>query len=378
MESRNDNTRPPSHAVFTYADKDSLGYASAGDLRDSFLAEPVIRIEALERKLDTLLEADASSAIENFREVLGFLEGLTDDGKLAARLADIGRRLDEAQGVAARSLGGVGASADGDTVELTATLNDGSGETVPFPMSSETSAGAVSAAQARMIGNAAELAFRELWKSAGCSVREDADPSEMYVCNGLGMSYAEARAVYAAGVMTNDNRTNLYANCNIRTHLPHRIRTGVANCPHTFRHSRVEVVNASLLIPGDSCFLGCSRLRKVTLYSPMAANASYANAYQGCSALETLVVYGSVYARGFSLASSPLISLASLQGIIAKTQPGMAAFTVTLHPDTYAKLTGDTSNPAAAALTEEELAKWMQLPVDAADAGKNITFTTTT
>ena len=246
---------------------------------------------------------------------------------------------------------------------------DGSPEAVPidelwpFPMSSQTSAGAVTAAQARAIANAPELAFRELWKSAGCSVKEDADPSEMYACNGLGMSYAEARAVYAAGVMTNDNRTNLYANCNIRTHLPHRIHTGVTTCPHTFRYSRVEVVNASLLIPGDSCFLGCSRLRKVTLYSPMAAGASYANAYQGCSALETLVVYGSVYARSFSLADSPLISLASLQGIIAKTQPGMAAFTITLHPDSYAKMTD----------TERE-SEWTQLPALAAE--KNITFTT--
>ncbi|MDE5979906.1 MAG: hypothetical protein K2G84_07725, partial [Muribaculaceae bacterium] len=321
----------PDHGIFTYADKDSLGYASAEELRESILGDSGARIEALERTLDTLLEADDSSAIDNFREILGFLEGLTDDEKLAARLADIGRRLDEAQGVATRSLGGVGVSADGDTVELTTTLNDGSGETVPFPMSSQTSAGAVTAAQARAIANAPELAFRELWKSAGCSVKEDADPSEMYVCNGLGMSYAEARAVYAAGVMTNDNRTTLYANCNIRTHLPHRIHAGVTTCPHTFRYSRVEVVNASLLIPGDACFLGCSRLRKVTLYSPMAAGASYANAYQGCSALETLVVYGSVYARSFSLADSPLISLASLQGIIAKTQPGMAAFAITLH-----------------------------------------------
>ena len=52
-----------------------------------------------------------------------------------------------------------------------------------------------------------------------------------------------------------------------------------------------------------------------------------------------------------------------------------SAITITVHPDIYAKLTGDTTNAAAAALTEEELAQWQQLLVDAAE--KQITFATT-
>lgn len=47
---------------------------------------------------------------------------------------------------------------------------------------------------------------------------------------------------------------------------------------------------------------------------------------------------------------------------------------VMVHPDVYAKMTGDTTNAAAAALTEEELAQWMQIVTDA--AVKNITFLT--
>lgn len=47
---------------------------------------------------------------------------------------------------------------------------------------------------------------------------------------------------------------------------------------------------------------------------------------------------------------------------------------ITVHPDSYAKLTGDTTNAAAAALTEEELAQWMQIVTDA--AAKKITFIT--
>lgn len=235
-----------------------------------------------------------------------------------------------------------------------------------FPMASGTQAGAITAAQARAITDAPELAFRGLWRSAGCSVDEAAEPSEMYLCNGLGMSYAEARAVYAAGVMTNDNRTNLYAACDIRTHLPHRIHTGTATCNYTFRSSKVEVVSASLLVPGTDCFRWCSKLRKVTLYAPNMNNTANSTIFEGCSALESIVVYGTVYARSFSLADSPLINLASLQGIINKAQAGSAAMTITVHPVVYAKMT-DTDSVTA------DL-RWLELPVLAAE--KNITFTT--
>lgn len=49
--------------------------------------------------------------------------------------------------------------------------------------------------------------------------------------------------------------------------------------------------------------------------------------------------------------------------------------TVLVHPDVYAKLTGDTTNAAAAALTEEELAQWMEMA--AAADNYNIIFATT-
>lgn len=45
---------------------------------------------------------------------------------------------------------------------------------------------------------------------------------------------------------------------------------------------------------------------------------------------------------------------------------------VYVHPNVYAKLTGDTTNAAAAALSEEELAEWMALLPLAAE--KNIQF----
>lgn len=51
------------------------------------------------------------------------------------------------------------------------------------------------------------------------------------------------------------------------------------------------------------------------------------------------------------------------------------SITITVHADVYAKLTGDTTNEAAAALTAEELAQWQQVLADA--VAKNISFATT-
>ena len=48
--------------------------------------------------------------------------------------------------------------------------------------------------------------------------------------------------------------------------------------------------------------------------------------------------------------------------------------TITVHKNIYAKLTGDTTNAAAAALSEDELAQWTAL-IDQA-AAKNIQFAT--
>ena len=76
----------------------------------------------------------------------------------------------------------------------------------------------------------------------------------------------------------------------------------------------------------------------------------------------------------FNLGNCPKLSLASLQYLVANAA-NTSAITITVHPDVYAKLTGDTTNAAASGLTEEELAQWQQVLADA--AAKNITFATT-
>lgn len=77
--------------------------------------------------------------------------------------------------------------------------------------------------------------------------------------------------------------------------------------------------------------------------------------------------------QDFNISSLKSISLASMQYMV-NNSTATSSITVTVHPDVYAKLTGDTTNAAAAALTSDELAQWQALVTTA--NSKNISFAT--
>lgn len=79
--------------------------------------------------------------------------------------------------------------------------------------------------------------------------------------------------------------------------------------------------------------------------------------------------------NNFNIASLKNISLSSMQYMV-NSSTATSPITVTVHPDVYAKLTGDTTNAAASALTAEELAQWQAL-VSTANS-KQINFATPT
>ena len=67
-----------------------------------------------------------------------------------------------------------------------------------------------------------------------------------------------------------------------------------------------------------------------------------------------------------SFSDSAKLSAASISNGITN---GASGVTIIFHPDVYAKLIGDTTNAAAAALSEEELAQWQALGNAAAEKG---------
>lgn len=78
--------------------------------------------------------------------------------------------------------------------------------------------------------------------------------------------------------------------------------------------------------------------------------------------------------QSFDVRTSPLLTLDTMQYLVTNAK-NTEPITVTVHPDVYAKLTGDTANAAASALTADELAQWQALVTTA--NSKNISFATT-
>lgn len=186
---------------------------------------------------------------------------------------------------------------------------------------------------------------------------------------------AQMRTIMAAGARQSSTLSEAYIMSTIRTHLPRVGEGQAAIAMSTFRTCFfLEAVEMPNLILQSDVFLGCNRLRSVNWEkTPIYSLNDTANAnFQGCSKLVELrgCLRGNF---GFNIADSPLLSLASFQYMVDNAK-NTAPITVTVHPDVYAKLTGDTTNAAAAALSADELAQWQSL-VSAA-AAKNISFAT--
>lgn len=77
--------------------------------------------------------------------------------------------------------------------------------------------------------------------------------------------------------------------------------------------------------------------------------------------------------KSFDVRTSPLLTFSTMQYLVTNAA-NTSSITVTVHPDVYAKLTGDTTNAAASALTADELAQWQALVTTA--NSKNISFAT--
>lgn len=162
---------------------------------------------------------------------------------------------------------------------------------------------------------------------------------------------------------------------NIRTAFPfggYGNSLGSVALNSTFKNCEkleVVVVQCGNFTPLNGTFSGCKKLRKVvfnTEYSTSFDNAAF---YQ-CYALEELSVQTQILSN-INLSPCSRLSVASASNITAK---GKSGITVTVHADVFAKLTGDTTNEAAAALTDDEKAAWAA--VFEAACAKNISFAT--
>lgn len=221
--------------------------------------------------------------------------------------------------------------------------------------------------------------FDDLWiKAAGSNGTVDHTHTESgvnkpYYLNEVWMTYEEALVVYNeyyADVMSLHQRY-MYGKTNFAPPI-----NGSSNIYANFRAPNAVSINVGTgFLP--SGFMGwCSSSPNLTKIIG-SINLQYwrpeVNSYDYLTSpnLRDINLYRLKY--NFSIASLKIISLASMQYMV-NNSTATSPITVTVHPDVYAKLTGDTTNAAAAALTAEELAQWQQLVTDA--TSKNINFAT--
>lgn len=208
--------------------------------------------------------------------------------------------------------------------------------------------------------------------------------------NGLtDITYQQAMDIYryTSNGVTMDNLNVMgYGFAQFRTNLPPSSGAYWVQINNLFTlNSILEVARLPQYYPTEvklepnnrDAFSGCEKLREIINVMKAPSNVSDTRTWYGtfsrCFKLETVRIkelYGNI-----SFAQSPLISSDSISYLVEnRTTAHTDVITVTVHADTFAKLTGDTTNPAVAALTPAELAQWQQI-LTAATA-KNISFTT--
>lgn len=189
--------------------------------------------------------------------------------------------------------------------------------------------------------------------------------------NGIsGLSLSEMTDILLAGNPTAAGATYHFAfNPFIRTNLWQMwyMDSTVVGQRCFYKCANIEVACASYLRVDTDTFSHCPKLH--TIIGPLYGYGNNPAPFRGCSALVNLPGFG--WNGNLDISDSPLLSLASVSALIDKGKEGA---TITVHADVFAKLTGDTTNPAVAALTPAELAQWQQI-LSAATA-KNISFTT--
>ena len=207
---------------------------------------------------------------------------------------------------------------------------------------------------AQNIDNASLRLFDLQWKQAGGSVIVS---GETYGLNGINdLSLTEAidiLAQYANATIIRLSMANTFQNSKLRTTFPLRIGGSyTCNIQGMFSGStKLETLVMSGLAnirPMLSAFERCTSLRKIdgALYVRDCSTASdIANAFKGCAALEDVRI--AALRCDISFADSPLLTIGSISPLIAQ-RAGSNPFTITLHPDAYARVTDDIFAAAAA------------------------------
>lgn len=216
--------------------------------------------------------------------------------------------------------------------------------------------------------------FCDLFNAAAGSAGYAKFTNGIFDCklNGLTLSYDEAVMILSI-YHTGGDHTEDLVHHPVRTNLPLYSNWGINLTRFAEYNTSLEVANVDCVINGGYtmyAFYGCKNIREIRGPIRQQVGKIDDSAFLDCPKLESLDLRK--LKSNLLLSNSPLFKLDSLDSIVTNADNGATAITITVHADVYAKLTGDTTNDAAAALTAEELAQWQALLTKA--AGKHIAF----
>jgi len=217
--------------------------------------------------------------------------------------------------------------------------------------------------------------FVDMWNDGAQGYGSYNEKTGFFELNGLtDITYEEALLIHRESSGSNFATNYVHCYSRARTFYPmisSRGNFGNDNANYLFySNSKLEVVRfnqSTYDLVGSFSFGNCPKLKAI--YASLIVLDSK-ECFANCVSLTD--VYIKIKANLIIKYSSKL-SVDSVKYMISNAL-NTVAITITVHPDVYAKLTGDTTNAAAAALTPEEAAQWQQLVADA--AAKQITFVT--
>lgn len=221
--------------------------------------------------------------------------------------------------------------------------------------------------------SAKRAVFNDLFNLAagsdgGYKPSEAPDPAKPYLLNTLWLSYEEAVKIYAInGADAGRYQPNISRRYSPYNGAPlvNSVRTLFKVCGYTtdygmfFGATKLEVVNVNISGNLTWVFRGNSKLKTVLGTVEIYAVKSGDTLIWDCALLEDVNLKGLRY--NIRMLGCPKLSLATMQYLVDNASTAITAekpVVVTVHADVFAKLTGDMTNEAAAALTDDEKTAW--------------------
>lgn len=214
------------------------------------------------------------------------------------------------------------------------------------------------------------------------------DASHPYWCNKTWLTYEEAVDAYNHRLTPSESPAGAISQCKPLRAVICSLHTTAGDklsyCRTFFGLSNLEVARLSTndlqgvwVSNMRDAFHACLKLKEIipAIIDSTDSSFSWGSAFRDCAELESFQLKGVRY--NLNLKWSPKLSLATMQYLVNNASTAITAekpVVVTVHADVFAKLTGDTTNEAAAALTDDEKTAWAA--VLTAATSKYISFAT--